>query len=107
MRKLLFPSAAVLALTLAAAAAGPARASWLSEALHAAADRDQTVTYYDPVAPYYYPTPTPAPVVVPVTPGYTYYETRGYVPYAYQPHYHGHWDRDHRWHEWHEHHDHR
>ncbi len=103
MYRMLFPLAAAAALVLCASNPAPSRASWLSQALHERFDQDQPATYYDPVAPYYY---TPAAPEVGVVPGYTYPATPGYVPYAYSPEWHGHWDHDHHWHDRYEHHEH-
>ena len=107
MKKFLLACVVAVAL-LAAGTSGQAKASWLSEALHAYLDP----YYYGPAYGYYaYP---PAPVF----PGYGYsgYYAPGYgygypVPswsYSYGPGYYRPWyHHGHEWHEhdWHAHHE--
>jgi hypothetical protein len=103
MRRFLLAGVAAAAL-LVAGAANEARASWLSEALHAAFGPGYS-GYSGPYSGYYaYP---PAPVY----PGYGYsgYYAPGYgypVPrwsYSYGPGYYRPWYGYRRGHEWHEH----
>jgi hypothetical protein len=120
MHKLLFSGVAAAALAFVAVTPDQAKASWLSQALHAYFDRGyyNGPAYYDPNYPGY---------GYPYDPGYSYYygpdygaygpvyggyyTTPYYVPYRsyyYGPSYYRPWYGDHhRWHEWHEHSGHR
>ena len=119
MRKFLIPLAAAAALLCALATPGQAKASWLSELLHA---RYDPVYYAEPYYPGYYgyyDYAAPAVVETYYTPGVAYYGSTYYAPTYYRgwygPRYYGGWrgyDRD--WyraryygprygHEWHEH----
>jgi hypothetical protein len=111
MRKLLFAAAAAAALALIPAAPGQARASWLSQALHAYFDRGYYAPYYPYAAPYGYDYDGPA-----YDYGYAYgpaydglpwygYSVPYYAPYrTYGYYYRPSYGRSHAWHEWHEHH---
>jgi hypothetical protein len=128
MRKLLFAAAAATALAVLPASPTPAKASWLSEALHRAFDPyyygDYYVSPYNYVSPYYggpyydlgYDYNYPVPAYGYYSDYYTPYRTHyyGYRPGFYRPYYgarhawhelreHYGWP-EHERHEWHEHH---
>jgi hypothetical protein len=102
MRKLLFAVVAAAPLALLAAAPSPARASWLSQALHAYLDRDYYggYYYYNPGYEFYY-----APDYYEYAPWYGYYRGSYYAPYHYYrygPTYRRPWyGNPYRWHERH------
>jgi hypothetical protein len=74
MRRILFSVVAIAALALLLANPVQARASWLSEALHAYFDPPYTYDLYAAPGYYYGPTYQPAPAY-----GYTYYPTYSYM----------------------------
>lgn len=102
MRKLAFSVTTVLALVILGMAPAPARASWLSQALHGYFGPGGLDTYYYGPGYGYYP-PGYSYYYAPgyeVMPGYTTYSYLGWQPYYYGPvagrpeHWHG-------WRAWH------
>src|SRR5205809_6967076 len=92
MRKYFFAAAAVAALACVAVTPQQAKASWLSEALHAYFDRGYYGANYGPAYGYYGPAYDPYAPAYGVAPWYGYSYGSTYAPAyygAYRPYWYG------------------